>query len=332
MSNASGSPRRQDVGKAAQSAEPSTASSQTSLLPTTLLQTTLSRGPAMSIRAALCLIALFTSLGLATISIAQDDAADEFGDAAAAVDAADAGAGDAAADAGAGGDAGGGGGDAGGGGGTPDDQSLLMWIIESLGVMYLLIFLALSVTLVSLFVMNMLAARRETLCPQELVEAFEEKLNEKEFQEAYDMARTDESVLGQVLSAGLAKLSRGYNKALEGMQEVGEEESMKLEHRLSYMALIGNLSPMIGLFGTVQGMIASFRVIATSPSAPKPADLAKGISTALFTTLVGLAVAIPAIAAYNILRNRVARLLLEVGVTSENLMSRFEDFSPQEGE
>src|SRR6056297_1971381 len=113
------------------------------------------------------------------------------------------------------------------------------------------------------------------------------------------------------------------------MQEVGEEESMKLEHRLSYMALIGNISPMIGLFGTVQGMIASFQVIAISNSTPEPSKLADGISTALFTTLIGLAIAIPAIAAYNILRNRVSRLLLEVGVTSENLMSRFEDVQPQ---
>ena len=221
--------------------------------------------------------------------------------------------------------------DAGDGGSSKSDQNLLSWTISSLGWGYLLVFLALSVTLVSLFVMNMLAARRDTLCPQELVDAFEERLNEKDFQGAYDMARTDESVLGQVLSAGLAKLSRGYGKAIEGMQEVGEEESMKLEHRLSYMALIGNLSPMIGLFGTVQGMIASFQVIALGGASPKPAELAEGISTALFTTLVGLAVAIPAIAAYNILRNRVSRLLLEVGVTSENLMSRFEDVQPQGG-
>ena len=212
---------------------------------------------------------------------------------------------------------------------TAKKENMLEWVISSLGYGYLFIFLALSVTLVSLFVMNMLAARRDTLCPQELVDNFEERLNEKDFQGAYDMARTDESVLGQVLSAGLAKLSRRYNKALEGMQEVGEEESMKLEHRLSYMALIGNLSPMIGLFGTVQGMISSFQVIATGGSTPKPSDLAAGISTALFTTLVGLAVAIPAIAAYNILRNRVSRLLLEVGVTSEDLMSRFEDVQPQ---
>lgn len=216
-----------------------------------------------------------------------------------------------------------------GGGGAANSSSLLGWVYDSLGVGYLVVFLALSISLVSLFVMNMLAARRETLCPQELVDSFEEMLNEKDFQSAYDLARTDESVLGQVLSAGLAKLSRGYNKALEGMQEVGEEESMKLEHRLSYMALIGNLSPMIGLFGTVHGMISSFQVIARSGATPKPAELAEGISTALFTTLIGLAVAIPAIAAYNLLRNKVTRLLLEVGVTSENLMSRFEDVQPQ---
>ncbi|MEO1527128.1 MAG: MotA/TolQ/ExbB proton channel family protein [Planctomycetota bacterium] len=282
----------------------------------------------------LALAFVFVVAGPTATAIAQDDAAamDEFGDE---PDPApeDAG-GDAGDGAAAGGGAAGGAGAGGGGGGAAadDTDSLLGWVIGSLGYTYLTVFLVLSVTLVSLFVMNMLAARRETLCPQELVESFEEKLNAKQFQEAYDMARTDESVLGQVLSAGLAKISRGYNKALEGMQEVGEEESMKLEHRLSYMALIGNLSPMIGLFGTVQGMIASFRVIATSPTTPKPSELAQGISTALFTTLVGLAIAIPAIAAYNILRNRVARLLLEVGVQSENLMSRFEDVQPGGGQ
>jgi biopolymer transport protein ExbB len=75
----------------------------------------------------------------------------------------------------------------------------------------------------------------------------------------------------------------------------------------------------------VQGMIASFDVIANTPTgAPKPSELAEGISTALFTTLVGLFIAIPAIAAYNILRNRVARLVLEVGIVSEGLMSRFQ--------
>ena len=81
---------------------------------------------------------------------------------------------------------------------------------------------------------------------------------------------------------------------------------------------------MIGLFGTVHGMISSFFTIATAGATPDPAKLAEGISTALLTTLLGLAIAIPAIAAYNILKNRVQRLVLEVGGTSENLMGRFE--------
>jgi biopolymer transport protein ExbB len=268
-----------------------------------------------SIRAAIIVSVLMAPAFQTNVVCAQDDdAAGEFAEEPAAAPVA------AAAPADDGGDA---------GDSAAANQNLLSWVISSLGWGYLAIFLILSITLVSLFVMNVLAARRDTLCPQELVDEFEGKLDEKDIQGAYDLARTDESVLGQVLSAGLAKLSKGYSKALEGMQEVGEEESMKLEHRLSYMALIGNLSPMIGLFGTVQGMIASFQVIAIGGATPKPSDLAEGISTALFTTLIGLAVAIPAIAAYNILRNRVSRLLLEVGVTSEDLMSRFEDVQPQ---
>jgi len=206
---------------------------------------------------------------------------------------------------------------------APRRRSRLSWMFQSLGWFYSIVFLAISFTLVALFVMNILQARRENVVPVALVEGFEAHLNEKRYQEAYEMAKNDDSFLGQVLSAGLAKLSAGYDQAIEAMQEVGEEENMKLEHRLSYMALIGTVSPMIGLLGTVQGMIKSFMVIATSPTAPKPAKLAEGISTALFTTLVGLFIAIPAIAAFNILRNRVARLVLEVGILSEGLMSRF---------
>ena len=203
-------------------------------------------------------------------------------------------------------------------------DSVLAWMFGALGLGYTIVFLGLSFTLVALFVMNLLTARRENVCPVALVEEFEEFLNEKQYQEAYEMAKNDDSFLGQVLAAGLAKLSAGYAQALEAMQEVGEEENMKLEHRLSYLALIGTISPMVGLFGTVHGMIKSFQTIATSGSQPDPAELAGGISTALFTTLLGLAIAIPAIAAYNILKNRVSRLVLEVGILSESLMSRFE--------
>jgi biopolymer transport protein ExbB len=215
------------------------------------------------------------------------------------------------------------------GGGETGEQSYLKWIYDALGPVYMVIFLGLSFTLVALFVMNLLTARRDNVCPMILVETFEGHLNEKRYQEAYELAKADESFLGHVLSAGLAKLSAGYQPAIEAMQEVGEEENMKLEHRLSYMALIGTISPMVGLFGTVHGMIDAFRTIAVGGSTPKASELAEGISRALFTTLLGLAIAIPAIAAFNILKNRMARLVLEVGILSESLMSRFENVGAQ---
>ncbi len=137
------------------------------------------------------------------------------------------------------------------------------------------------------------------------------------------MARENDSLLGKVLTGGMARISKGYDDAMEGMNEVVEEESMHLEHKLSYIGLIVTTAPMLGLLGTVQGMIESFRVIATNEAAPKPRDLANGIATALFTTLEGLIVAIPAVFAYGLFRNQVGRLIFEVEQVAESLMGRF---------
>lgn len=203
------------------------------------------------------------------------------------------------------------------------EKSFLVWFYEALGIFYSLVFLVISFSFVALLVMNVVGSRRESVIPSDLIDNFETHLNEKQFQEAYELAKNDDSFLGQVLSAGLAKLSAGYPQAIETMQEVGEEQAMRLEHRLSYIGLIGSISPMVGLLGTVHGMVDSFSVIANSPTTPKPSELAQGISTALVTTLVGLSIAIPAMLAFGLLRNRVARLVLEVGIVSEGLMSRF---------
>jgi biopolymer transport protein ExbB len=215
---------------------------------------------------------------------------------------------------------------------TPRRRSYLAWLYDALGLGYSLIFLGLSFSLVAVFVMNILVARRSQVLPPGLIEGFERHLEAKQYQEAYELARNDESFLGKVLSAGLSRLTYGYEPAIEAMQEVGEEESMRLDHLLSYLALIGTISPMFGLLGTVDGMVQSFDVIAQSTVSPKPNELATGISTALVTTLVGLWLAIPSIAAYNILRNHVARLVLEVGTVSEGLMRRFQNVGPKKAQ
>lgn len=205
-----------------------------------------------------------------------------------------------------------------------EGEMLLVWLVKALGWEYVIVFLALSFVFVALCIMNMLSARRDQVCPQHLVDGFESLLDEKKYQEAYELSKADDSFLGNVLASGLARLANGYDHAVAAMQEVGEDESMKLQHRLSYLGLIGTISPMVGLFGTVDGMIRAFFAIATGGGSPDPQKLADGISKALLTTLVGLAIAIPAIAVYNILRNRLERLELEVGIASGNLMGRFE--------
>lgn len=203
-------------------------------------------------------------------------------------------------------------------------ENFLIWFLGALGVRYCIAFLFISFSFVAVLVMNLLSARRDAICPRHLGAAFEAHLNEKRFQEAFDLAKADESMLGQMLAAGMAKLQQGYDKAIQAMGEVGEEENMKIEHRLSYIGLVGSISPMVGLLGTVDGMVASFMVIARSTATPKPSVLAQGVSMALITTLVGLVLAIPAIVSLALLKNRFAKLVMEVGQTAGNLMSRFE--------
>jgi biopolymer transport protein ExbB len=170
------------------------------------------------------------------------------------------------------------------------------------------------------FIMEM---QRNKVIPPQLVMEFENKIRDKKYQEAYEVARNNQSFLGKVLAAGLSKLSTGYPQAIEAMHEVGEDESMRLEHRLSWLAILGTIGPLLGLVGTVEGIIKSFRVIATSETQPKPSLLAEGISTSLFNTFEGLLVAIIATVAFMLLKNHMARLVLEVGMVSGNLMSRF---------
>jgi biopolymer transport protein ExbB len=206
--------------------------------------------------------------------------------------------------------------------GAPPKKSFLKWLFDASGIFGMLIFLC-SFLMIALFMMNLLHIRRDVILPPDFIEAFEQKINTKDYQGAYELAKNDESIVARVLAAGLSKLNRGYSEAIEGMQEVAEDENMALEHRLSYLALIGTISPMLGLLGTVQGMIMSFEKIANSAVSPKPSELAEGISTALVTTLEGLCVAIPAMIFFTFFKNKVARFVLEVGIISEGLMSRF---------
>lgn len=212
---------------------------------------------------------------------------------------------------------------------TPAAQkSYLRWTYEALGFRYTVAFLVLSFAFFTLLIMNILQIRRQNICPLQLVEAFEAQVNEKQMQSAYELAKNDPSILGKCLAAGVEKIQGGFDAGMKAMTEVGEDENMRMEHRLGYMALIGTIAPMVGLLGTVDGMVASFSVIASSTSTPKPSELATGISMALVTTLAGLVIAIPALMVFNLQKNYAMRLMFETGLNGENLLQEFAKLLP----
>jgi len=206
----------------------------------------------------------------------------------------------------------------------PEGENMLVFYYKALGLRYVIVFLALSFGLVALLVMCFMQIRRVVLMPPGLSQAFEAHLESKEYQQAYELAKTDDSYLGHVLAAGMGKLQSGYTASVEAMQEEEGEQAMKLDHKVSYVSLVGALAPMFGLLGTVDGMVGAFMVIAKSSTAPKPSELAVGISQALITTLIGLWLAIPAIACFALFKNWLQKLNGDVDGEAMRLMSRFQ--------
>jgi biopolymer transport protein ExbB len=165
--------------------------------------------------------------------------------------------------------------------------------------------------------------RAAAAAPGDLIREIQALLEQNKFNEAYHRLIEDTSFLARVLASGVQKLPAGLPQAQRAMELANEDATMEMEHRTTYLATVGTLGPMIGLVGTVYGMIMAFQVIAIEGSAPQASQLAAGISTALYATLEGIAISIPAIFFYAIYRNRIARLSLIVGMTADPLLEQF---------
>ncbi|MCX7421174.1 MAG: MotA/TolQ/ExbB proton channel family protein [Planctomycetia bacterium] len=207
------------------------------------------------------------------------------------------------------------------GGDQPTQKNFLEWLIAASGPFGACIFVE-SFIMVALIIMCLLQIRRQNFLPPEFIAGYEAKLGAQDYQGAFNLAKSDDSLLARLLAVGMSKFQRGPDAVMKAMSELGEDENMLLEHRLNYLALIATTAPMFGLLGTVQGMVQAFEEIANSNTTPKPSELAEGIQLALVTTLEGLIVAIPAMIAYSLLRNRVIRLMFDTGLVSEDLINR----------
>jgi biopolymer transport protein ExbB len=202
------------------------------------------------------------------------------------------------------------------------NESFLVWMARASGPIGLVILL-MSFYLVALVAWMFLHFRRSVALPEALITEVGDLLARKQYDRAYAKVASDGSFLARALSAGVRKLPSGFPAAQRAMELANEDVTMEMDHHTTYLATVGTLGPMIGLVGTVYGMILSFRVIASAGSSPQASALAAGISTALFATLEGIALSVPAIAFYALFRNRIARLSLEVAMASETLLEQF---------
>lgn len=202
-------------------------------------------------------------------------------------------------------------------GAAPQATNFWVWLNASGYAGWAIILL--SVAFVALAVEYALTIRRATLVPEELRLLLEELVLEGRFEEARAVASDDSSLLGKVMAAALGRRRLSDRSAREAAEEVGRAETDRLYQKIGYLALIANLCPMLGLLGTVGGMMVAFDRIAYAGQ-PRVSELAGGIRFALVTTYEGLAVAIPATAVFEVFRNRVSRLTTEAAAIAEDLL------------
>ncbi len=206
---------------------------------------------------------------------------------------------------------------------APPEAAGLMEIIFSggiIGLLILLLLLALSITAAYLAFDQIMTLRRNEIMPAGLAEAVRQALLTGRIAEADAACRRSPSVLGFVLHNGLTELELGWSQVEKAMEEALAEQSARLMRRIEYLSVIGNIAPMVGLLGTVTGMIFAFQQVAGSQGAAGAGDLAEGIYQALVTTVGGLVIAIPSLGAFAIFRNRVDGLIAETAYESQHAL------------
>lgn len=179
---------------------------------------------------------------------------------------------------------------------------------------------------VALAVEQFLIIRRQNLIPPSFVTEVQAALDQKRYEQALELSQGSRSFIGAVMAAGLADLARGklnYEEMVEAMQGAGALQASRLYRKIEALSVISRIAPMLGLLGTVTGMIKSFNIIAHTEGVPKPADLAQGISEALVTTCEGLIVAIPLLCLVSYFRQKLDGLISEAEATVEHLTKRF---------
>ena len=173
-------------------------------------------------------------------------------------------------------------------------------------IMIWLAIVATSVVMVTFIIQLFLQVRPQNLAPKALVSALDESLRAGNFQEAWETCQANaKTYIAAVLGGALERIGRGKDATDTAMIELGIRESQVFKTRNSYLSVIGVIAPMIGLLGTVIGMMGAFAVLGQT-GVSDPRKLALSIGEVLLATASGLFIAIPAFIFYYFFRNRIS--------------------------
>jgi biopolymer transport protein ExbB len=190
-----------------------------------------------------------------------------------------------------------------------------------IGVGIMSVLLALSLLAAYLVIEQLLTLRRAELLPEGLGDQVRQLLLAGRISEAHDACRARPSFLAYVLLHGLAEIEGGWSAIEKALEDATAEQAARLFRKIEYLGVIGNLAPMLGLLGTVTGMILAFHQVATTQGTAGAAELAAGIYQALVTTVGGLVIAIPSLGALAILRSRVDQLVAEAAYSAQHVFT-----------
>lgn len=185
-----------------------------------------------------------------------------------------------------------------------------------------------SVIVLAVFLERLWILRRKVVIPAGLVDNVEEKLQQKDIPGALEICKNDDSSIAKIFYAGLKNSGKGMWLVKEAIEERGGREGIILEKNVGILSTVADLSLLLGLLGTVSGMIKTFKVI--SQSGGSPSLLAGGIAEALITTATGLCVAIPALVFYRILKDKAESLLFEMEESSIRIIELMENTNSQD--
>jgi len=194
---------------------------------------------------------------------------------------------------------------------------------DVLGFMVMASIYACSLASIALIIEHAITIRRTILVPELSVAQVKTMFDERRFREALEFCQNDPSFVSGVVHAGLIEAANGYEAMETAMEAAAGERTARLYRKIEWLNLIGNVAPMLGLMGTVYGMMLAFGEIEAKGGKANPSDLAGGIMIALVSTFVGLIVAIPALSAYGIFRSRIEQLSMEAALVAEELLANF---------